>query len=96
MPTRTSYDPGTPSWVDLASADLAASASFYSSLFGWDAVDQGDDAGHYHIFERSGVPVGSANTAMRPTSSTSMGSTKTVPPDALTLAMVASASVTEM
>ncbi len=42
------------------------------------------------------APVGSAKTAMRPTSSTSIGSTKTVPPAALTLAMVASASVTEM
>ncbi len=41
------------------------------------------------------APEGSANTAMRPTSSTSIGSTKTMPPAALTLAMLASASVTE-
>ena len=51
MPTRTSYEPGTPSWVDLASPDLAASVAFYSSLFGWEAMDQGPEAGHYHMFE---------------------------------------------
>lgn len=64
MPTRTSYEPGTPSWADLASADLAASTSFYSSLFGWDAVDQGADAGHYHMFEKGGVPVAGAGPIM--------------------------------
>ena len=64
MPTRTSYEPGTPSWVDLASADLAASASFYSSLFGWNAVDQGADAGHYRIFDKGGVPVAGAGPIM--------------------------------
>ena len=45
MPTVTSYAPGTPSWVDLASPDLAASTAFYSTLFGWDAVDQGERPG---------------------------------------------------
>jgi predicted enzyme related to lactoylglutathione lyase len=64
MPTRTSYEPGTPSWVDLASPDLEASAAFYSSLFGWDAVDQGADAGHYHMFEKGGVPVAGAGPIM--------------------------------
>ena len=53
MPTRTSYQPGTPSWVDLASPDLAASAAFYSTLFGWEAQDQGPEAGHYTMFGSS-------------------------------------------
>ena len=44
---RTQYAPGTPSWVDLGSADVGASASFYGDLFGWEAVDQGEEAGHY-------------------------------------------------
>jgi predicted enzyme related to lactoylglutathione lyase len=57
MPTITSYTPGTPSWVDLASPDLPASVAFYSSLFGWEAIDQGAEAGHYHMFELGGVPV---------------------------------------
>ena len=64
MPTRTSYVPGTPSWVDLASPDLAASAAFYSLLFGWDAVDQGPESGHYHMMQKGGVPVAGAATIM--------------------------------
>lgn len=64
MPTRTSYVPGTPSWVDLATPDLAASAGFYSSLFGWDAHDQGPEAGHYHMMEKGGVPVAGAGPIM--------------------------------
>ena len=64
MPSRTSYVPGTPSWVDLASPDLAASAAFYSSLFGWDAVDQGEQAGNYHMMEKGGVPVAGAGPIM--------------------------------
>ncbi len=64
MPTITAYEPGTPSWVDLASPDLSASVAFYSSLFGWDAQDQGEEAGHYHMFEKGGVPVAGAGPIM--------------------------------
>jgi uncharacterized protein len=64
MPTRTSYEPGTPSWVDLASPDLAASATFYAKLFGWEAHDQGPEAGHYHMFEKNGLPVAGAGPIM--------------------------------
>jgi predicted enzyme related to lactoylglutathione lyase len=35
------YAPGTPSWVDLASQDLDASAAFYGGLFGWESMDAG-------------------------------------------------------
>ena len=34
---RTSYAPGTPSWVDLGSPDAKAAADFYGGLFGWKA-----------------------------------------------------------
>jgi uncharacterized protein len=54
MPEFTSYTPGTPSWVDHGSKDLAASNSFYAELFGWQAEDQGEDAGHYTILSKSG------------------------------------------
>ncbi len=64
MPAVSSYSPGTPSWVDLATADLPASVSFYSSLFGWKAVDRGAEAGHYHTFELDGVPVAGAGPIM--------------------------------
>lgn len=45
MPTRTSYDPGTPCWIDLMSPDVEASTAFYRGLFGWEAAPQKDDSG---------------------------------------------------
>ena len=41
MAERTEYDPGTPSWTDLTTPDLAASEQFYGTLFGW-AFDEYD------------------------------------------------------
>jgi hypothetical protein len=57
MVAVTEYEPGTPSWVDLASPDLPASVAFYTSLFGWEAKDQGPEAGGYTMLELGGVPV---------------------------------------
>ncbi len=51
MSERTQYEPGTPSWVDNASPDPGASASFYSGLFGWqteDVMPDGEEA-EYHM-----------------------------------------------
>ncbi len=45
MGHRSSYPPGTFSWVDLAAVDVAAAKSFYSNLFGW-AIEEGDLEGH--------------------------------------------------
>lgn len=39
MPERTSYEPGTPNWVDLETSDTDAAAQFYGGLFGWEAKD---------------------------------------------------------
>jgi predicted enzyme related to lactoylglutathione lyase len=64
MPTVEIYEPGTPSWVDLASPDLPASVAFYTSLFGWTAIDQGEEAGHYHMLELRGLPVAGAASIM--------------------------------
>jgi len=51
MTERTSYAPGTPSWVDLGSPDPAASAAFYGALFGWQAeMDPRPEAGGYGMF----------------------------------------------
>ena len=52
MPEFTSYDAGTPSWVDHASKDLEASNSFYGTLFGWEADDQGEAMGHYTLLRK--------------------------------------------
>jgi len=57
MPQFTSYAPGTPSWVDHGAKEIAASNSFYVNLFGWDAEDQGEEAGHYTILSKSGRTV---------------------------------------
>ena len=48
MAERTSYDPGTPSWVDLTATDLDPALTFYGGLFGWEFEDAGEEAGHYH------------------------------------------------
>ena len=39
MTERTSYAPGTPSWVDLSTPDAEASKRFYGAVFGWEAND---------------------------------------------------------
>ena len=64
MPEFTSYPAGTPSWVDHAAKDLAASNSFYSDLFGWTAEDQGEEMGHYTILRKSGMTVAGNMTVM--------------------------------
>jgi predicted enzyme related to lactoylglutathione lyase len=51
MPQMTSYEPGTPCWVDLSSPDPAVAEAFYGGLFGWDAHTSPDpDAGGYTLF----------------------------------------------
>lgn len=54
MPEFSSYPAGVPSWVDLATADLPASNTFYGSIFGWEADDQGPEAGGYVIYRKGG------------------------------------------
>jgi predicted enzyme related to lactoylglutathione lyase len=49
MAERDSYEPGTPSWVDLTTPDLHAALAFYGGLFGWEFEDAGEEAGHYHM-----------------------------------------------
>jgi predicted enzyme related to lactoylglutathione lyase len=39
MGERTSYTPGTFSWVDLATTDEDGAKAFYGALFGWEAHD---------------------------------------------------------
>ncbi len=55
MTERTSYLPGTPSWVDLGSPDAAAAEAFYGGLFGWKAdMDPRPEAGGYGMFTLRG------------------------------------------
>jgi hypothetical protein len=39
MGTRDRYEPGTFSWVELATSDAGAARRFYGELFGWDFED---------------------------------------------------------
>lgn len=40
-----SYPPGTPSWVDVASPELARTRAFYLGLFDWDVEEDKDTEG---------------------------------------------------
>ena len=56
MPERTSYEPGTPSWVDLGTSDTDAARAFYGELFGWTADEPGpvEETGGYTMFRNDG------------------------------------------
>src|SRR4051812_50169018 len=59
MSERTSYEPGTPSWVDLSTPDPAAAKRFYGELFGWEAEEAGppQGTGGYAMFKLRGKNV---------------------------------------
>jgi hypothetical protein len=49
MSERSSYAPGTPSWVDLGTPDQDAAEQFYGPLFGWtfDPGENPEETGGY-------------------------------------------------
>lgn len=55
MTTVSQYPAGVPSWIDLATPDVAAARTFYTSLFGWTYDEQpaGDDGATY-VMARKG------------------------------------------
>jgi predicted enzyme related to lactoylglutathione lyase len=57
MPDRSSYQPGEPTWVDLASPDLPGSHAFYSALLGWEAGESDPDFGGYGMYTLNGKNV---------------------------------------
>ncbi|MFG1944084.1 VOC family protein [Nonomuraea sp. NPDC048826] len=51
----STYVPGSPSWFDLGSPDVAASVTFYTGLFGWTANEVSEpEAGGYTTFHHDG------------------------------------------
>jgi predicted enzyme related to lactoylglutathione lyase len=57
MGKRTSYEPGTFSWVDLAAPDLEAAKAFYGDVFGWDFEDNDAGGGVYALARLDGDAV---------------------------------------
>jgi uncharacterized protein len=50
MTTRTTKrNAGTPTWMDLATPDLAVAKKFYTAVLGWDYFDTGPDFGNYNM-----------------------------------------------
>jgi uncharacterized protein len=67
MSERTSYQPGTPSWVDLSTPDVDASARFYGGLFGWEVEAAGtpEETGGYAMFKLRGRNVAGVGPIMQ-------------------------------
>jgi predicted enzyme related to lactoylglutathione lyase len=68
MSERTSYAPGTPSWVDLTTTDPDAAKRFYGELFGWEAEAAGppEETGGYAMFKLRGKLVAGVGPVMDP------------------------------
>jgi predicted enzyme related to lactoylglutathione lyase len=66
MPEFTTYAPGTPAWIDLGTTDLPAAARFYGDIFGWEAEDLGEEAGHYTMMRVRGKYVAGMGPLMDP------------------------------
>ena len=54
MGKRTSYEPGTFSWVELSTTDPDAAKGFYGELFGWEAEDNPVPGGGVYSMMRLG------------------------------------------
>ncbi len=66
MSERTTYLPGTPNWVDLATPDLDAAADFYGKLLGWEIPELPNSAqlGGYRRAKKDGADVAGAMPLM--------------------------------
>lgn len=66
MATVTKYRNGVPNWVDVAVDDIDAAVAYYTQLFGWNAEDQGEYAGRYHMFDLGGKSVAGLGPKQNP------------------------------
>ena len=58
MTEMDSYEPGTPSWVDMATTDADGARAFYTGLFGWETEDMpAGELGTYTMCSLRGKPV---------------------------------------
>jgi len=56
----TNFVDGAPVWVDLDAPDVARTAGFYGSVFGWQFESAGPEAGGYGMFTQGGKVVAAA------------------------------------
>ncbi|GLV79467.1 VOC family protein [Streptomyces hygroscopicus] len=63
MPEVTSYQPGTPCWIDLMVPDQRAALDFYAGLFGWEAEIGPPETGGYAMCTLRGKPVAGVMSA---------------------------------
>ena len=67
MGERTSYVPGTPSWVDIGVPDTAKAAAFYGDLLGWSAdFSRAEESGGYAMFTLRGKNVAGVGPQQSP------------------------------
>lgn len=59
MTTPNSRQPGRFIWHDLAAADTAAALDFYRAVFGWTAITEYANGGHFIRLQCDGQDVGS-------------------------------------
>lgn len=59
MSERTSYEPGTPCWIDLGTPDQDAAGEFYGALFGWtlEEDENAEQTGGYRTAQLHGTAV---------------------------------------
>lgn len=62
----TDFVTGSPNWLDLGSPDTSAAAAFYGSVFGWDFLSAGPEAGGYGFFQQDGKTVAALGPLTEP------------------------------
>ena len=62
----TDFLPGSPCWLDLGSPEVAASAAFYRSVFGWEFRSSGPNATGYGAFRLEGATVAALGPLTEP------------------------------
>jgi predicted enzyme related to lactoylglutathione lyase len=67
MPERLSFEPGTPSWIDIGT-DVESAQVFYGGLFGWVGMGAGpvEDTGGYGFFLKGDKMVAGYGPQMNP------------------------------
>lgn len=67
MSERTSYEPGTPCWIDLGTPDQDAAGEFYGALFGWELKEDenAEQTGGYRTAQLGGKAVGGVMKLMQ-------------------------------